>query len=107
VLDLRRRISNIVWAVADECSAKLLSGTAKLGECMDSTVRPVMPNPEEYREYAKLCDELASTAKDSGPIADEHARLRQTMGPRAVTTEQKGPALPGLSHLSSDRFSGD
>jgi len=31
---------------------------------MDSTGRPLMPNPEEYRRYAKLCDDLANSADD-------------------------------------------
>jgi hypothetical protein len=25
---------------------------------------PLMPNPEEYRRYAKLCDDLANSAND-------------------------------------------
>jgi hypothetical protein len=29
---------------------------------MDSTGGPVMPDPEEYRRYAKLCSDLANSA---------------------------------------------
>jgi len=36
----------------------------KWGESMDSIGRPLMPNPEEYRQYAKLCDGLANSAND-------------------------------------------
>jgi hypothetical protein len=31
---------------------------------MDSTDRPLMPNPEVYRQYAKICDDLANSAND-------------------------------------------
>jgi len=31
---------------------------------MDSTGGPVMPNPEEYKRFAKLCDGLANSASD-------------------------------------------
>jgi hypothetical protein len=31
---------------------------------MDSTGGPLMPDPEEYRQYAKLCADLANLAND-------------------------------------------
>lgn len=31
---------------------------------MDSTAGPLMPDPEEYRQYAKLCADMASLAND-------------------------------------------
>jgi hypothetical protein len=86
---------SFLWALA-KFFGLIVRNMERGGETMDSTGGLLMPNPEEYRQYAKLCADLAKISNDKierGTLLQIANQWRRLANHRVKRERRKDPEL--------------